>query len=57
VKLSKRQQEIATERRAQVGLPVLVCPNCGRQEAHWVPDLLDQWGRVVAGHYTCGELS
>lgn len=58
VKLTKRQQEIRNENRVTAGLPVLHCPNCGRAEAHWVPDALDdQYGLIMPGYYTCAEVT
>jgi hypothetical protein len=57
VNLSKRQQEIANENRIAAGLPVLHCPNCGKPEAHWVPDQLDDYGLIAHGYYTCGSKS
>jgi hypothetical protein len=53
MKSTKRQQEIARERREAAGLPVVVCPQCGAPEAHWVADYLDQYGLVVPGYYIC----
>lgn len=54
--LTKRQREIANENRVAAGLPVLVCPNCGKAEAHYQPDQLDDYGRIVPGYYTCAEV-
>jgi hypothetical protein len=56
MKLSKRQQEIQRENRAAAGLPVLVCPNCGAADAHWVADHLDEYGLVIPGYYICEEV-
>lgn len=44
---TQRQQQIAMERRSKAGLPVLICPNCGVPEPHWIPDSLASPGRFV----------
>lgn len=55
--MSRRALEIAAERRAEAGLPVLRCPECGELGAHWVADRLDEYGLIVPGHFICGGAS
>lgn len=43
-----RHDDIVAERRAEAGLPVLVCPNCGERGAHYVPASLAE-----PGHFEC----
>lgn len=52
---SMRRQEIVAEQREAAGLPALRCPVCGKRAAHWEPDQLDDYGRVVLGYFTCDD--
>jgi hypothetical protein len=48
----KSQAEFEAERRIAAGLPVLVCPNCGRTAAHWVPERIED-DEYQQGYFTC----
>lgn len=45
--ISKREA-IIRARRSEAGLPVLLCPRCGKRGAHWVPAAL-----LRPGHFVC----
>ena len=48
------REDIEAERREAAGLPVLVCPNCGKRGVrHFEPAHLDENEFPVPGVYTC----
>lgn len=52
-----RRAEIQSDRRIAAGLPVLLCPQCGKPEPHWVPDAFDDNEIVVPGFFTCAPVA